>query len=178
MYLIGRLVLADTTFTCQHSLSVQVKTGTSWTHSTGSSAPLASPLDHQTRNEIRNATLPNSSKPWSGDHVCNYQVRNSLKKEFTWKYYQSTADCCNPCAYKNYITVSQIRHFFMQFCSWAFEVIKRLKNTSLCCVVIICLTGRRNIKRKKKDWKKYWCSGDGSQWKGSIRFISRLNRVY
>ena len=52
---LSRLVLDDTTFstklntirprlTCQHSLSVQVKTRTSWTHRTDSSASLASPL--------------------------------------------------------------------------------------------------------------------------------------
>ena len=50
-----------------------------------------------------------------------------LKTKYSYKYYQSTADCWNPYNSQKLHTVSQMRHSFIQLCSWVFEVIKGIK---------------------------------------------------
>ena len=52
-----------------------------------------------------------------------------LKTKYSYKYYQSTADCCNPYNSQKLHTVSQMRHSFVQLCSWVFKFIKVNKDS-------------------------------------------------
>ena len=41
----------------------------------------------------------------NSDYKLNTEV--GLKTEYSYKYYQSTADCCNPCTHKNYTLLAK-----------------------------------------------------------------------